>query len=268
MLKQRLLTAIILAPLALAGLFALDGAAFALFTGAVICVAAWEWSRLSGLPQAGQIIYPLAVGLALLGAWGQPHLLYQALWAAALFWSFALVLVFTYPKTVHWWRCPSRRALMGLFVLLPAWSGFVLLRDLGAFWLLYVLLIAWVADIFAYFTGRALGKNKLAPAVSPGKSWEGVAGGLVGTIFLSLATSLYLDLAALHSLILLLTTLVITAISVLGDLTESLIKRESGMKDSSNLLPGHGGFMDRIDSLTSAVPIFALLMIDLGGGML
>jgi len=268
MLKQRLLTAIILAPLALAGLFALEGAAFAVFTGAIICVAAWEWSRLSGLKTLGQVTYPLVIALALIGAWGQPHLLHQALWAAASFWLFALVLVITYPKTVHWWRCPARRALMGLFVLLPAWAGFVVLRDLGGFWLLYVLLIAWIADIFAYFTGRAFGKHKLAPAVSPGKSWEGVAGGLVGTTLLSLGVSLYLDLAALHSLILLFSTLLITGISVLGDLTESLIKREAGLKDSSKLLPGHGGFMDRIDSLTSATPIFALLMVYLGGGFL
>lgn len=268
MLKQRLLTAIILAPLALAGLFALEGAAFAIFTGAVILVAAWEWSRLSGLQTLGQTLYPLVIGLTLWGAWGQPHLLHQALGAAALFWSLALILVITYPKTVHWWRCPARRAVMGFFVLLPAWAGFILLRDLGAFWLLYVLLIAWVADIFAYFSGRAFGKNKLAPAVSPGKSWEGVAGGLIGTTGLSLAATLYLDLAANQSLILLFTTLVITGVSVLGDLTESLVKREAGMKDSSQLLPGHGGFMDRIDSLTSAVPLFALLLIYLGGGLL
>ena len=268
MLKQRLITAFILAPLALGGLFGLEGWAFALFTGAVICIAAWEWARLSGLPRLGHFIYPAVLGLALLGAWGQPHLLQQMLWAGAAFWLLALVFVITYPATVGWWRCPARRALMGVFILLPAWSGFILLREFGAFWLLYVLLIAWVADIFAYFAGRAFGKHKLAPAVSPGKSWEGVAGGLVGTTLLSLSATLYLDLAAWDSLILLMTTLIITGVSVLGDLTESLVKREAGMKDSSQLLPGHGGFMDRIDSLTSAVPVFALLLLQFGGGLL
>ncbi|SFC38255.1 phosphatidate cytidylyltransferase [Marinospirillum celere] len=268
MLKQRLITAIILAPLALWGLFGLEGFAFALFTGAVICVAAWEWARLSGLPRPGHYLYPLGIGLALWGAWGQPHLLQQMLWAGVFFWVFALTLVMTYPKTVSWWRCPARRAIMGIFVLIPAWSGFVLLRDTGSFWLLYVLLIAWVADIFAYFAGRAFGKHKLAPAVSPGKSWEGVAGGLVGTTLLSLGASFYLDLSPANSLTLLLITLVITGVSVVGDLTESLVKREAGMKDSSNLLPGHGGFMDRIDSLTSAVPVFAFCLLYIAGGSL
>lgn len=268
MLKQRILTALVLAPLALGGLFILDGWAFALFTGIAVVLAAWEWSRLSALPTWGQFVYPAAIALALFGAWGQPHLLQQMLWAAALFWIIAFIFVVTYPRTLHWWRCPARRAFMGVFVLIPAWSGFIVLAELGSFWLLYVLLIAWVADIFAYFAGRTWGKHKLAPAVSPGKSWEGVAGGLVGTTLLSLATTLYLDLAATASLILLASTLFITGVSVLGDLTESLVKREAGMKDSSQLLPGHGGVMDRIDSLTSAVPLFALLLLNVGGGLL
>ncbi|WP_114417303.1 phosphatidate cytidylyltransferase [Marinospirillum perlucidum] len=268
MLKQRIITALFLVPAALAGLFALEGTAFAIFIGAVICLGAWEWARLSQLPQLGQLLYPLAIALALWSAWGQPHLLTQALWASAIFWVLALILVISYPKTVGWWRCPSRRAFMGLFILLPAWAGLVLLREEGTFWLLYLLLIAWVADIFAYFAGRALGKHKLAPAVSPGKSWEGVAGGLVGTALLSLVTGLYLQLAVTDLLLLLTITLIITAVSVLGDLTESLVKREAGMKDSSQLLPGHGGIMDRIDSLTSAAPLFALLLLSWGGSLL
>ena len=268
MLKQRFLTALVLAPLALWGLFALVGWAFALFTGSVLVIAAWEWSRLSGLPAWGQLVYPAAIALALWGAWGQPHLLQQSLWAAAFFWVLALFFVATYPRTRGWWRCPARRALMGVFVLIPAWAGFILLAELGSFWLLYVLLIAWVADIFAYFAGRRFGQHKLAPAVSPGKSREGVAGGLVGTTLLSLAASLYLGLAASASLTLLVFTLLITLVSVLGDLTESLVKREAGMKDSSQLLPGHGGFMDRMDSLTSAAPLFALLLLVFGQGLL
>lgn len=268
MLKQRIITALLLAPLALWGLFGLEGQAFALFTAAVIGIAAWEWARLSGLQRIGQVAFPCVVLLMLLSAWWQPHLLHQSLWLGLAWWFLALFFVITYPRTASLWRCTSRRVLMGLFVLIPAWAGFVLLREQGWFWLLYVLLIAWVADIFAYFTGRAFGKHKLAPAVSPGKSWEGVAGGLLGTSLLALLAAFWKGLDMNQLLVLVLITLVITAVSVLGDLTESLVKREAGMKDSSNLLPGHGGFMDRIDSLTSAIPLFALLLLNLAGDLL
>lgn len=268
MLKQRIITALILAPLALWGLFGLDSTAFALFTGLVIGVATWEWARLSGLQLIGQLVFPAIILLALFGAYGQPHLLHQALWLGAVWWLLALFFVITYPRTAHLWRCTSRRVFMGVFVLIPAWAGFVLLRETGWFWLLYVLLIAWVADIFAYFAGRAFGKHKLAPAVSPGKSWEGVFGGMFGTALLSVAASLWQSFNLTQFVTLLVLTLVITAVSVLGDLTESLVKREAGMKDSSQLLPGHGGVMDRIDSLTSAIPLFALLLLNFAGDLL
>lgn len=268
MLKQRLLTAIFLAPLALWGLFGLSGIAFAIFTGLVIGIGAWEWARLSGFKLLGQMLFPAFILLILVGAFEKQELLHQALWLGLAGWLVALFFVTTYPKTANLWRCPSRRLIMGIFILIPAWAGFVLLREQGVFWLLYVLLIAWVADIFAYFAGRAFGKHKLAPAVSPGKSWEGVAGGLVGTGLLSVAASFYQGFSFSQFLLLLVITLIITAVSVLGDLTESLVKRESGMKDSSQLLPGHGGIMDRIDSLTSAVPLFALLMLNFAGDLL
>lgn len=267
MLKQRLLTALILAPLALWGLFGLNGLPFAIFTGIVIGIGAWEWARLSGFKLLGQLLFPAFILLMLYGAYQQPARLEEALWLGLIWWLVALFFVTSYPRTTHIWRCPPRRLVMGIFILIPAWAGFVLLREQGWFWLLYVLLIAWVADIFAYFAGRAFGKHKLAPAVSPGKSWEGVAGGLVGTSLLSVAASLYQNYSLSQFALLLTITLIITAVSVLGDLTESLVKRESGMKDSSQLLPGHGGIMDRIDSLTSAVPIFALLMLNFAGDL-
>ena len=267
MLKQRLLTALILAPLALWGLFGLSGIQFAIFTGIVIGIGAWEWARLSGFKLLGQLVFPVFILLMLYGAYHQPELLQEALWLGLAWWLVALFFVITYPRTANLWRCPPRRIIMGIFILVPAWAGFVLLREQGWFWLLYVLLIAWVADIFAYFAGRAFGKRKLAPAVSPGKSWEGVAGGLVGTSLLASGASLYQGFSFSQFGLLLGITLIITAVSVLGDLTESLVKREAGMKDSSQLLPGHGGIMDRIDSLTSAVPVFALLMLNFAGGL-
>lgn len=268
MLKQRIITALILAPVALWGLFWLEGLAFAGFVAAIIAIAAWEWARLSGLQTRGQVLFPALVLLILLAAWLQPQLLRPMLWLGLAWWLLALTLVITYPATTRHWHRTSHRVLMGLFVLIPTWAGFVLLREQSGFWLLYVLLICWVADIFAYFAGRAFGKHKLAPAVSPGKSWEGVAGGLAGTSLLAILSALWLGFSLPHGLLLWGLTLVITGVSVLGDLTESLIKREAGMKDSSQLLPGHGGFMDRIDSLTSAAPLFALALPLLPGILL
>ena len=264
MLKQRIITALFLAPLALWGLFYLEGQNFALFISLVVTLGAWEWARLSNFKLVGQLVFPAVILALLYSAYLNPSLLEQSLYLAAAFWAVALVLVLSYPKTVGLWRCPSRRLLMGVFVLVPAWAGLFLLKEAGWFWLLYVLLIAWVADIGAYFAGRKWGKRKLAPKVSPGKSWEGVLGGLAGTSLLALAVGLGREMPASQIFMLIALTLVVTLVSVLGDLTESMIKREAGMKDSSNLLPGHGGVLDRIDSLTSALPIFYLLAFQLG----
>lgn len=264
MLKQRLITAILLAPFALWGLFYLQGAAFALFTAGVICVGAWEWARLSSFQLKGQLIFPAFILALIYTAYHNPNLQEQSLYLAAIFWLAAFVLVITYPKTISLWRCPSRRLVMGIFVLVPAWCGLYLLQEIDKFWLLYVLLIAWVADVGAYFSGRKWGKRKLAPQVSPGKSWEGVFGGLAGTALLAIITSIGQGFAFSQGIMLLLLTLAVTLISVLGDLTESMVKREAGIKDSSNLLPGHGGVLDRIDSLTSALPIFYLFAFQLG----
>lgn len=263
MLKQRIITALILAPLALWGLFYLEGQSFALFTALVVTLGAWEWARLSSFKLIGQLVFPAVVLALIYSAYHNPSLPSQSLYLAAVFWLIAFLLVLSYPKTVGLWRCPSRRLFMGVFVLIPAWAGLMLLKQAGSFWLLYVLLIAWVADIGAYFAGRKWGKRKLAPKVSPGKSWEGVLGGLAGTGLLALGVGLGREMATNQILLLIGLTLVVTLVSVLGDLTESMIKREAGMKDSSNLLPGHGGILDRIDSLTSALPIFYLLAFEL-----
>ena len=147
---------------------------------------------------------------------------------------------------------------MGFWVLLPCWAGFNVLGETSGAWLLYVLLLVWMADIGAYFAGRTWGRRKLAPHVSPGKSWEGVAGGLVATLMLALVFGFWQQLGVGGSSVLLLITVVVTLASVLGDLLESMLKRYRQIKDSSQLLPGHGGILDRIDSLTAAVPLFAL----------
>ncbi|WP_158774926.1 phosphatidate cytidylyltransferase [Cobetia sp. L2A1] len=266
MLKQRIITALILAPLALLGLFGLDGAPFAVFTGGVVMLGAWEWANLSGVRAgAARLIFPLALMALMLLAWlaDDSHARWP-LYLAALAWANNLRWVMRYPVASQEWHATGVRLAVGMLALLPTWFGFIQLKASGGEWLLYVLLMVWAADIGAYFSGKRFGKRKLAPRVSPGKSWEGVYGGLVATGLL--ATGYALSGFA-DWLPLLLVTLGVTAASVLGDLLESMFKRERKMKDSSQLLPGHGGVMDRIDSLTAAVPLFSLLLPwILGGG--
>lgn len=160
--------------------------------------------------------------------------------------------------------------LIGLLILLPAWQGLVLFKQWPeANWLiLAVMVLVWGADIGAYFAGRRFGKRKLAPQVSPGKSWEGVFGGLLATLLICVGVAIYRDWSFVGLLMGLLGTAVVVLISVVGDLTESMFKRQSGVKDSSNLLPGHGGVLDRIDSLTAAIPVFAALLWLAGWGAL
>lgn len=262
MLKQRVMTALILAPLTLWGLFGLSAEHFIWFISAVVLVASWEWADLSGSTTTGRVLYPAAIALLLYGLEQvrTADLDLAILLFAAVGWLVALYWVSCYPKTPIW-SSTSARLLMGIAVLIPCWVGFVELRT--SFWLgkdelLYVLLLVWTADVGAYFFGRRYGNKKLAPKVSPGKSWAGVYGGLFATAVLALVAALYWQLTALQGLTLVLVTLVVTAVSVLGDLLESMVKRHRGLKDSSQLLPGHGGVMDRIDSLTAAVPVFVL----------
>lgn len=263
MLRQRVLTAVVLIPLVLAGLFGLSGDAFALFTGAVVLLGAWEWANLAGFERPGSRLgYVLVLAaLMFLGWLGGMTQARWPLWLGAAGWLMNLVWVARYPQLSEQWRAPLRRLGMGLWVLLPCWVGFIQLRASGSEWLLYVLLLVWLADIGAYFAGRRFGRRKLAPRVSPGKSWEGVYGGLIATALLALGFAVWAGLGAVEGLWLGVTTLVVTLVSVLGDLLESMMKRLRGLKDSGQLLPGHGGMLDRIDSLTAAVPLFALFRL-------
>ncbi|MCL7929380.1 phosphatidate cytidylyltransferase [Halomonas llamarensis] len=261
MLKQRIITAAWLAPLVLAGLFGLHGGAFAFFTAAIVLIGAWEWSNLAGVQRlTHRAILVVGVGILMLLLWRSDAVFSPwPLWVAAAGWLVNIYWVTRYPEALVQWRSTPRRLLMGLWVLLPCWVGFNVLRESGGVWLLFVLLLVWAADMGAYFAGRALGKRKLAPHVSPGKSWEGVAGGLAATLVLALVFSVWQGLSWSGGLVLLMITLVVTMVSVLGDLLESMLKRYRAIKDSSQLLPGHGGVLDRIDSLSAAIPLFALL---------
>ncbi len=271
MLKQRVITALVLLPIALAGFFLLDGGAFALFIGAVVSLGGWEWARLAGLSgQPTRIVYGLLVAALIYGLYLVPTLAPLVLVLGVLWWGAATVLVLGYPETSRYWGGTPGKLVIGLLILLPAWQGLVLFKQwpLANWLILAVMVLVWAADIGAYFSGKAFGKRKLAPQVSPGKSWEGLVGGLLASLLITLGVGLYRGWVGSELFLALAGAALVVLVSVVGDLTESMFKRQSGIKDSSNLLPGHGGVLDRIDSLTAAIPLFAALLWAAGWGAL
>jgi phosphatidate cytidylyltransferase len=271
MLKQRIITALILLPIALCGFFLLSGAGFALFIGLVVVLGAWEWARLAGFTaQPVRLAYAAVVAALLFLMYLLPALAPWILGAAVIWWALATFLVLTYPASSERWSSVASKLVIGLLILLPAWQGLILIKQwpLGNWLILAVMVLVWGADIGAYFSGRAFGKRKLAPKVSPGKSWEGVYGGLVACLMITAVVGLVRHWTASELVAGLLGTALVVFISVVGDLTESMFKRQAGIKDSSNLLPGHGGVLDRIDSLTAAIPVFAVLLWAANWGVL
>ena len=263
MLKQRIITALILLPIALCGFFLLEGAGFALFIGLVVTLGAWEWARLAGFEApVARVVFAVVVALLLFGLYVFPDLAPWVLGAAVLWWGAATWLVLTFPQSAELWSAASTKLVIGLLILLPAWQGLVLIKamPLGNWLIMAVMVLVWGADIGAYFSGRKFGKRKLAPKVSPGKSWEGVFGGLLLSLVITAAVGFTRGWSISEMFAALFGAATIVLISVVGDLTESMFKRQAGIKDSSNLLPGHGGVLDRIDSLTAAIPVFAVLL--------
>jgi len=273
MLKQRVITALVLLAVLLPALFAPVAWPFALLTLAGIGAAGWEWGRLNGVTGNGAV----AMGLALAAACG------VALWAG---WAAAAPSAVWWVATLVWvlggvwalkagpagWPALSKvvRCALGLVALWTAWLAMANSKSTGINFILSVFCLVWAADIAAYFGGKSFGKRKLAPAISPGKSWEGVWSGMAGVLLLALAwlvidrhfavdsASLYTHLRDQHGAPgLALVAVFLAAMSVVGDLVESMAKRAAGAKDSSNLLPGHGGVLDRIDAL---LPVFPLAL--------
>lgn len=282
MLKQRVITAVVLLAILLPALFYPHPAPFCAVALLLIAAGGWEWGRLNGCTQQVSVaIAALVLVLCALSWWG--GLLAQpltTLWlVAGAFWVLAGALLLR--RGVAGWApipLPLRLA-GGVIALWLAWLAVAQARVLGIEFLLSVLLLVWVADIAAYFSGRALGgrfsRGKLAHSISPGKSWEGVWGGMLGVVILALAWiylegggsgsggSLYTRLWQRHGAVVMLVAVVfMAAMSVTGDLVESLIKRSAGAKDSSGLLPGHGGVLDRVDALLPTLPL-ALMLISL-----
>ncbi|TSE32315.1 Phosphatidate cytidylyltransferase [Tepidimonas thermarum] len=269
MLRLRVITAVLLLLVLLPAMVYPGPWPFALVTGALMAAAGWEWCRLNGAgPRAARVGgAALAVGLVVLWwRWG------HAPWPAAVWWGitalWAVVLVLALRQGVEaWGRWPRMvRLVFGALVLGAAWWALVSLHARGLGALLSAFLLVWVADIAAYFGGKALGRHKLAPRISPGKSWEGALSGALAVLVLAQlwtaverawlpgADGLYPRLWAQGVPLALSALLLLTAASVAGDLFESLVKRSAGVKDSSGLLPGHGGVLDRIDALLPVLP--------------
>ncbi len=269
MLKQRLLTVAVLLPLLLACIFLLPNPGWALLMTVPTALGALEWSKLAGYGRGAQALFVagvlascllfIAVAAGSRSVALEMNLATALFVLALLFWAIA-VPVWLYSK----WRVshPLLLAVAGWIVLVPAWLAVVRLQQ-SAWLLLIVLGVVWIADTAAYFAGHGFGRNKLAPQISPGKTWEGVIGAYVAVLAYALAASLILQPSAngYDRLAVLLFACVLTAFGIVGDLFESWIKRQAGAKDSGQLLPGHGGVLDRIDSLTAALPFAALYFI-------
>jgi len=264
MLKQRIITAIILLPLFILLLFNLPLRGFSLLTGLIVFWAATEWSLLMGIKLFWhRLIFPLIITVSVITAYFYSTSFY-ILYAAFVGWLIAFILILCYPKgSAIWGKSIILRGIMGFLVLLPCWLAlnYVRYAENGVYLLLFLFIIIWGADIGAYFVGRRWGKHKLAPLVSPGKSWEGLLGAMVVTILLSFSVIFFYHMSYMMFSTILILSIITVLFSIVGDLFESMLKRNAGLKDSGSVLPGHGGILDRIDSLTAAAPIFVLGLI-------
>ncbi|HEY2145307.1 MAG TPA: phosphatidate cytidylyltransferase [Steroidobacteraceae bacterium] len=261
MLRTRVITGCILGVLLLLGLFLLPPLGAVLAFGAVFTLGAWEWAGFGAMRNAaGRALYTLTIALLLLLGWRwseSPAHLMVLLGAACVWWLIAFCWLWLAPSRHH----PVLVLICGAAALVPAFVAITRLQvstagiARGPFVVLWLVLMVCAADIGAYFAGRAFGRRKLAPRVSPGKTWEGAAGGLFLVMLIALGGAVYLGLPALAVVPF---GCAVGIFSIIGDLTESMFKRAAALKDSGGLLPGHGGLLDRIDSVTAAAPLYAL----------
>lgn len=274
MLKERIVTALVLLAVLLPALFYPSIEPFAALTLLLIVAAGWEWGRLNGCSSALSLVLGAALGCVLAGLWwggGLDHS-WRILWQVVGGLWVLLAIGMLIRGVQGWVVWPGvMRLMVGLALIGCAWLALVQARQMGLAFLMSVLLLVWIADIAAYFGGKAFGRHKLAPTVSPGKSWEGAISGLLGVFLLAACWiwvdfrgggdhgSLYARLWSQGPVPAVLGLLFLTGMSVVGDLLESLVKRSANVKDSSRLLPGHGGVLDRVDALLPVLPLAMML---------
>jgi phosphatidate cytidylyltransferase len=282
-LKQRIITALILAPLALFGVLYLPLLSFQIMIALVMGLGAWEWSSMSGMTRTftkgayAALVVTICMTLTfllptdLIWYQGQLNSLYTyILTIAAIWWVVSLAMIIAYPSySSVWYTSKILRGIFGILTLIPTWVAVVSLRTnlydidpyYGASLIFYVLGIVWAADIGAFFVGVKFGKHKLRPEVSPGKTIEGLMGGVFASSAIIAFAALHYQVDPSRIWLHIAVGALTVGVSALGDLNESMFKRCAGIKDSGKLLPGHGGVMDRIDSLTAAFPVFAFCYV-------
>ena len=263
MLKYRLLSAFLMGPLILWAIYALPENLFSVFALVLVAIGAWEWSAFAGWLKPMQRSLFFAVNIFVFVCvlfFENTTLNLTVIIISLLWWLICIPLLISFPfKSSNILNNRLVKSFVGMLLLLATFISMVLIRkdaSYGAEFVLYLILIIWFADSGAYFAGRSLGKNKLIPNVSPGKTWEGVAGAIAVTLITSVFAIDILNIHSTQSITFILITFVVVVYSIVGDLSESMFKRMANIKDSGNLIPGHGGMLDRIDSLMSALPVF------------
>jgi phosphatidate cytidylyltransferase len=265
MLKQRLATAAVMISVLLAAIFLLPWLLFDTFMALILLMGAWEWTRLAGLQsRAARYGYVLVIFALLYLVLHLPAASRQLVILPAIpWWILAFVLVYRYPTGASWWNSKVVLLGFGVLLLVPGWAALVhiSLQEHYRIWIVICLTMIAFADSGAYFSGRKFGRTPLAPRVSPNKTWEGVFGGMLASALLAMAVQATVPVyVAVKPAFIALAAVTIAASSVIGDLFESMMKRQRDIKDSGNLLPGHGGVLDRLDSITAALPVFVLML--------
>jgi len=277
MLKQRIITSLVLTPFVIWGVFSMPAVYFSLFILLLVGLSSWEWGHLSGIENslfkglytaASLIVFVLLLWYVDITT----RFFYVLLSISIAWWLYRVIRILFYRAAASI-DAPLQRkgfnvatAMATIVALLIPFYSIVYLRNDYDFpgYLFYLLMTIWAADVFAYFSGKFLGKNKLAPHVSPGKTWEGVYGAFVGTSIGAIIGIFSFGFNLRESILFFVLTLIVVAISIFGDLSESLYKRQNAIKDSGNLLPGHGGILDRVDSLVAAAPFYIVGLSLLG----
>ena len=273
MLKQRVLTALVLIPLVIWGIISLPNDYFAIALALITILGAREWATMARLPSSLHYIYVILFAVILYACWAAINQFDQfdinLLYVACTWWIYAFVMLAQYnsgKKHIHF--NPVIRSILGLLILVPTFAALLILRndsEDGATLMIYLLVLIWLADSAAYFSGRAWGRTKLLPNVSPGKTWEGVYGALAASVSFSFVFAYFAgDIINQQYILFIVASFITIVFSIHGDLVESMFKRQVNLKDSSHILPGHGGVLDRIDSLTSASPVFVTCLFVFG----